>query len=83
MSAIVTIRTVMGIAIPEMPSGYPEPSRRSWWEYTTGSVLRMVRMGRSSSWPTVGCSSMTARSSAVRAPGLRRIASGMTILPRS
>ncbi len=31
MSAIVTIRTVIGIEEPEIPSGYPEPSSRSWW----------------------------------------------------
>src|SRR5260370_32058425 len=73
-SATATMRAPMGMASPSRPRGYPVPSNRSRWERTISAASSSDASLRTISYPRRQYPRMMSLSSAVKAPGFRRIA---------
>ena len=78
------IRTSSDSSSAGAPSGYPHPSRRSWWLRTSRcTVERTPPSSCTRATPERTCSLTTANSSSVNGPGFLRISSGTRSLPTS
>src|SRR5918999_2097963 len=66
-----------GIRSPARPWGYPDPSKRSWWNRITSTASPRNRIGATIPAPTVGWVRIFAHAEGLRGPGFVRIRSGI------
>src|SRR5439155_1374605 len=83
LRALRAMRATRGISRARKPSGYPCPSKRSWWWRMIGSRPEVERRGFTIDSPIATCACIWGTSIASSGPGLCRIESDTPIFPMS
>ena len=83
LSQMAMMRAPTGMSRPARLSGWPQPSKRSWWWRIMGVMAAAARSGVQMRAPITECDRTMAYSTSVRGPGLSRMASAIPILPMS
>ena len=74
-STTESMRAPSGIAVPERPCGYPEPSQFSWWWRTMGTTGNGKSTADRIDAPMSACFFISSYSPGVKRPGLLRMCS--------